>query len=593
MFQSFHPKMIVNTKYLFFTGKGGVGKTSTACATAVTLADEGKRVLLVSTDPASNLQDVLEVGLTNSPMAIPNVPNLDACNLDPEEAARAYRDRIIGPYRGKLPEAVVGTMEEQLSGACTVEIAAFDEFTNLLADPSIVEAYEHIIFDTAPTGHTLRLLQLPTAWSGFLEENTHGASCLGPLSGLSEKKQIYSITMEALADSTKTTLILVARPDESSLLEANRASKELKEIGISNQALIINGLLQSYLPDDKISSSFYERQRNEIKQMPNALKQVVTYSLPFVSYSLTGVKNLRYLFKQYTLPATQSEVEGKTISLPGLNKVIDDFSNNNARVIFTMGKGGVGKTTMASAIAIGLVEKGHKVHLTTTDPAAHLEFAFQNSEMNDQLTISRINPIEQVEAYKAEVLSKVSNELNEEALAYIEEELNSPCTEEIAVFRAFAEVVARSEVEIVVIDTAPTGHTLLLLDAAQSYHKELARSTGDIPESVKTLLPRLRNPKETSVVIVTLAEATPVLEASRLQDDLKRADIVPKWWVINQSLYATETRDPVLKGRAQAEEGWIHKVTSELEGKCAIVPLMSEENKGYEQLKTFIYATHE
>jgi arsenite/tail-anchored protein-transporting ATPase len=593
MFQSFHPKMIVNTKYLFFTGKGGVGKTSTACATAVTLADEGKRVLLVSTDPASNLQDVLEVGLTNSPMAIPNVPNLDACNLDPEEAARAYRDRIIGPYRGKLPEAVVGTMEEQLSGACTVEIAAFDEFTNLLADPSIVEAYEHIIFDTAPTGHTLRLLQLPTAWSGFLEENTHGASCLGPLSGLSEKKQIYSITMEALADSTKTTLILVARPDESSLLEANRASKELKEIGISNQALIINGLLQSYLPDDKISSSFYERQRNEIKQMPNALKQVVTYSLPFVSYSLTGVKNLRYLFKQYTLPATQSEVEGKTISLPGLNKVIDDFSNNNARVIFTMGKGGVGKTTMASAIAIGLVEKGHKVHLTTTDPAAHLEFAFQNSEMNDQLTISRINPIEQVEAYKAEVLSKVSNELNEEALNYIEEELNSPCTEEIAVFRAFAEVVARSEVEIVVIDTAPTGHTLLLLDAAQSYHKELARSTGDIPESVKTLLPRLRNPKETSVVIVTLAEATPVLEASRLQDDLKRADIVPKWWVINQSLYATETRDPVLKGRAQAEEGWIHKVTSELEGKCAIVPLMSEENKGYEQLKTFIYATHE
>jgi arsenite-transporting ATPase len=320
MFQSFHPKMIVNTKYLFFTGKGGVGKTSTACATAVTLADEGKRVLLVSTDPASNLQDVLEVGLTNSPMSIPHVPNLDACNLDPEEAARAYRDRIIGPYRGKLPEAVVGTMEEQLSGACTVEIAAFDEFTNLLADPSIVEAYEHIIFDTAPTGHTLRLLQLPTAWSGFLEENTHGASCLGPLSGLSEKKQIYSITMEALADSTKTTLILVARPDESSLLEANRASKELKEIGISNQALIINGLLQSYLPDDKISSSFYERQRNEIKQMPNALKQVVTYSLPFVSYSLTGVKNLRYLFKQYTLPATQSEVEGKSISLPGLKK---------------------------------------------------------------------------------------------------------------------------------------------------------------------------------------------------------------------------------------------------------------------------------
>lgn len=588
MFQSFNPKMIVNTKFLFFTGKGGVGKTSTACATAVTLADEGKKILLVSTDPASNLQDVLEIGLTNNPKSIPNVPNLFACNLDPEEAARVYREKTIGPYRGKLPDAVVATMEEQLSGACTVEIAAFDEFTNLLADPSVVEAYEHIIFDTAPTGHTLLLLQLPTAWSGFLQENTHGASCLGPLAGLADKKQMYSLTMDALADATKTTLILVARPDESSLIEANRASNELKEIGITNQALIINGLLNSYLPDDKISSSFYERQRKAIKQIPQDLKQVVIYSLPFVSYSLTGVKNLRYFFKQYTLPATQSEVKSQPIVLPSLNKLIEEFSENNTRVIFTMGKGGVGKTTMASAIAVGLVEKGHKVHLTTTDPAAHLEFVFQNSKLNDQLTISRINPTEEVEAYKKEVLSKVSHELDEEAIAYIEEDLNSPCTEEIAVFRAFAEVVAKAQEEIVVIDTAPTGHTLLLLDAAQSYHKELARSTGEIPESVKTLLPRLRNPIETSVVIVTLAEATPVLEASRLQDDLKRADIVPKWWLINQSLYATETKDPVLQGRAQAEEGWILKVSNELAEKSAIVSLMSEVNKGYEQLKKFI-----
>ena len=590
MFQSFNPKMIVNTKFLFLTGKGGVGKTSTACATAVALADEGKKVLLVSTDPASNLQDVLEVGLTNTPMPIQSVPNLYACNLDPEEAAKAYRDRIIGPYRGKLPDAVVATMEEQLSGACTVEIAAFDEFTNLLADPNVVSAYEHIIFDTAPTGHTLRLLQLPTAWSGFLEENTHGASCLGPLSGLSDKKQIYSVTMDALSDSTKTTLILVARPDESSLLEANRASKELKEIGISNQVLIINGLMQSYLPDDKVSSAFYERQRHALKQMPNDLKQVVTFSLPFVSYSLTGIQNLRFLFNQYTMPLTEPEIEFEIRSLPSLNKMIEDFSLNNTRVIFTMGKGGVGKTTLASAIAVGLVGKGHKVHLTTTDPAAHLEFVFQNSELNDRLTISRINPKEEVEAYKAEVLSKVTNELDEEALAYIEEDLNSPCTEEIAVFRAFAEVVARSKDEIVVIDTAPTGHTLLLLDAAQSYHKELARSTGEIPESVKTLLPRLRNPKETSVVIVTLAEATPVLEASRLQEDLKRADITPKWWVINQSLFATETKDPVLRGRAEAEKSWIKKVTTELAERSAIVPLMSEENKGYEQLKNFISA---
>lgn len=588
MFQPFDTRAVTNTKFLFFTGKGGVGKTSTACASAVKLADEGKRVLLVSTDPASNLQDVLEVELTNTPMPVPGGSNLSACNLDPEEAARAYREKTIGPYRGKLPDSVVATMEEQLSGACTVEIAAFDEFTSLLSDASVVEAYDHIIFDTAPTGHTLRLLQLPTAWSGFLEESTHGASCLGPLSGLAEKKQIYSITMEALADSAQTTLILVARPDESSLVEASRASKELKEIGIKNQSLIINGLMQSHIHDDEVSESLFHRQRNALKRMPDDLKQVATYSLPFVSYSLTGLKNLRYLFKQFILPESEMGFENRSISLPGLSDVIEDFSSSNKRVIFTMGKGGVGKTTMASAIAVGLAEKGHKVHLTTTDPAAHLEFVFQNSQLNQNLSISRIDPKKEVEAYKAEVMSNVSDELDDESLAYIEEDLNSPCTEEIAVFRAFAEVVEKSKDEVVVIDTAPSGHTLLLLDAAQSYHKELARSTGEVPESVKMLLPRLRNPKETGVVIVTLAEATPVLEAGRLQDDLKRADITPKWWLINQSLYATETKDPVLKGRASAEINWIEKVTNELSEKCAIVPLQSEEGTGYQELKKFI-----
>lgn len=588
MFQPFDTRAVTNTKFLFFTGKGGVGKTSTACASAVKLADEGKRVLLVSTDPASNLQDVLEVELTNTPMPVPGGSNLSACNLDPEEAARAYREKTIGPYRGKLPDSVVATMEEQLSGACTVEIAAFDEFTSLLSDASVVEAYDHIIFDTAPTGHTLRLLQLPTAWSGFLEESTHGASCLGPLSGLAEKKQIYSITMEALADSAQTTLILVARPDESSLVEASRASKELKEIGIKNQSLIINGLMQSHIHDDEVSESLFHRQRNALKRMPDDLKLVATYSLPFVSYSLTGLKNLRYLFKQFILPESEMGFENRSISLPGLSDVIEDFSSSNKRVIFTMGKGGVGKTTMASAIAVGLAEKGHKVHLTTTDPAAHLEFVFQNSQLNQNLSISRIDPKKEVEAYKAEVMSNVSDELDDESLAYIEEDLNSPCTEEIAVFRAFAEVVEKSKDEVVVIDTAPSGHTLLLLDAAQSYHKELARSTGEVPESVKMLLPRLRNPKETGVVIVTLAEATPVLEAGRLQDDLKRADITPKWWLINQSLYATETKDPVLKGRASAEINWIEKVTNELSEKCAIVPLQSEEGTGYQELKKFI-----
>lgn len=588
MFQSFHPKNVVNTPFIFLTGKGGVGKTSTACATAVALADSGKKVLLISTDPASNLQDVFGIELAYTPKAVPHVENLYASNLDPEESAKAYREKVVGPYRGKLPDSVVDTMEEQLSGACTVEIAAFDEFTSLLTNSEIVNQYDHIIFDTAPTGHTLRLLQLPTAWNGFLEESTHGASCLGPLSGLSDKKDLYSKTVEVLANSRKTTLILVARPDVSSLLEADRASKELKEIGIKNQTLIVNGLLQKHIEDDEVSTAFYHRQREALKRIPENLKQTVIYSLPFVSYSLTGVENLRYLFKQYSIPSSELTFEEETDNPPRLNEVINDFSTHNTRLIFTMGKGGVGKTTVASAIAVGLVEKGHRVHLTTTDPAAHLNYQFQSDQMNQNLSISSINPKDEVEKYKSEVLGKASNDLDEEGLAYLEEDLNSPCTEEIAVFRAFAEVVAKSEDEIVVIDTAPTGHTLLLLDAAQSYSKEIARSTGEVPESVKKLLPQIRNPIETSVVIVTLAEATPVLEASRLQDDLKRASINPKWWVINQSLSATNTKDPVLRGKAVAEKEWIHEVNKKLAEKCAIIPWSQEEKVGYEKLKDYI-----
>lgn len=589
MYPLFNPDKTVLTPFLFFTGKGGVGKTSTACATAVSLADQGKKVLLVSTDPASNLQDVLDVELTNDPVAIPSVNNLFACNIDPEASAKTYREQVVGPYRGKLPDAVLATMEEQLSGACTVEIAAFDEFSHLLSDEDVLNQYDHVLFDTAPTGHTLRLLQLPTAWTGFLEESTHGASCLGPLSGLGEKKELYAKAVESLSNPEKTTLILVSRPDVSSLLEANRASSELKDIGIKNQILIINGLLQTHRPEDEVSTAFYERQRSALIETPDALKQVVTFSLPFVSYSLTGVDNLRNLFSSYTFTVFEDDsLSTDPIQLPGLNKVIDDFSSKNIRVIFTMGKGGVGKTSIASAIAVGLSEKGHRVHLTTTDPAAHLAYAFEGSVLGENLTISSINPEFEVDKYKQEVLSTAGEGLDEEGLAYLKEDLESPCTEEIALFRAFAEVVEKSENEIVVIDTAPTGHTLLLLDSTEAYHKEMSRSTGDVPESVKKLLPRLRNPEETGVVIVTLAEATPVLEAARLQEDLKRAQIEPKWWVINQSLYATETTDPILKGRAVSEKRWIKKVNEELAPQCAVIPWLHEEKIGYNKLKEFI-----
>ena len=587
MYPSFSQNHI-GTQFLFLTGKGGVGKTSTACATAVALADSGKKVLLISTDPASNLQDVFGIELTSTPKAVPSVENLFASNIDPEASAKAYRENVVGPYRDKFPEAVVATMEEQLSGACTVEIAAFDEFTGFLTNREIVNQYDHIIFDTAPTGHTLRLLQLPTAWNGFLEESTHGASCLGPLSGLEDKKELYANAVSALSDSAKTTLVLVTRPDVSSLLEADRASGELKEIGIKNQMLIINGLLQNHNEEDEISSAFYRRQRDALKQIPESLKETITYSLPYVSYSLTGVENLRNLFKPFEISNLALDTKNYSVNLPGLKAVIEDFSTNSTKLIFTMGKGGVGKTTIASVLAVGLVEKGHRVHLTTTDPAAHLDYQFHRDHLNQNLTISSINPKVEVEKYKADVIAKSGKDLDEAGLAYLKEDLESPCTEEIAVFQAFAEVVAKSENEIVVIDTAPTGHTLLLLDASQSYSKEIERSTGEVSESARKLLPQIRNPKDTSVVIITLAEATPILEASRLQDDLKRANINPKWWVINQSLSATNTNDPILKGKAMAEKEWIQEVNENKAEKTAIIPWFPEEKVGYDKLKDYI-----
>lgn len=569
----FNPENIKLTKYLFYTGKGGVGKTSAACATAVTLADSGKKVFLISTDPASNLQDVFNMNLDNKGAAIKQVPNLIVANLDPIQAAAEYRTSVIDPYRDQLPEAVINNMEEQLSGSCTVEIAAFNEFSKFITDEKVQEDYDYIIFDTAPTGHTIRMLQLPSAWSNFISESTHGASCLGQLSGLESKKEVYKKAVQTLADGALTTLILVSRPENGPLKEAERASKELAEIGIKNQTMAINGVLTSY--DDRISERMYQKQQEALAKMPQGLKEVTTYMIPLRAYNITGIDNVRTLLTKDHYTVSNEKINAK--KFPELKDVIDDLYNSNKKVIFTMGKGGVGKTTVAAAIALGLSKKGKKVHLTTTDPAAHLKFIIDESS---GITMSHIDEQKELEKYKEEVLSKARETMSDDDIAYVEEDLRSPCTQEIAVFHAFAEIVEKAEDQVVVIDTAPTGHTILLLDSTQSYNQEIKRSQGDVPESAKKLLPRLHNADETEVIIVTLAETTPVYEAMRLEQDLKRAKIPGKWWVINSSLYHTGTTNKMLSAKASKEIEWINKVDAHSKGKFAVIAWSPDEIKG-------------
>ncbi len=566
------------TRHLFFTGKGGVGKTSVACATAIALADSGKRILLVSTDPASNLDEVLETRLGSRPTPVEVVPGLFAMNIDPEVAAQEYRQRIVGPYRGVLPEAAITSIEEQLSGACTVEIAAFDEFARLLGDPSATAEFDHVVFDTAPTGHTIRLLQLPAAWSGFFDTNTSGTSCLGPLAGLQQQRALYEATLNALVDSEVTTLILVSRPEQSALAEAERSRGELAALGVSNQRLVINGIFRASALEDPVARSLESRNRVALDSIPADLALLPWTEIPLVPFRLLGISALRGLFHPTKLPQqfdVTNIVEQDIGDIPqSLGYLIDDIASQECGVVMTMGKGGVGKTTVASAIAVELAKRGHHVHLSTTDPAAHLDMSLSTRIPN--LEVSRIDPVVETKRYTEDVMRSAGGSLDEQGRKLLEEDLRSPCTEEIAVFRSFASKVAAGSDGFVVLDTAPTGHTLLLLDATEAYHREVQRTNSDLPETVRELLPRLRDPDFTKVLLVTLPEATPVHEALQLQRDLKRAEIEPYAWIVNQSLTPLCLHDPVLLARQANEAPYIGEVNQDYAVRTALVPWVSE-----------------
>ena len=577
------------TRNLFFTGKGGVGKTSVACATAVKLADSGKKVLLVSTDPASNLDEVLNVALGNHPTAIPGLATLWAMNLDPEKAAAEYRERMVGPYRGLLPEAAVKSMEEQFSGSCTLEIAAFDEFSRLLGDPAATAEFEHVIFDTAPTGHTLRLLTLPSAWDGFMQNNTTGTSCLGPLAGLQAQQKLYQDSVRALGDPALTTLVLVARAEPSALREAARTSHELAELGVLNQHLVVNGVFQATDIQDPYAIALQQRGEAALEAMPEGLKGFPRTTIPLSPHGILGLDSLRQLGSLASAPSGAEGIENipRVEGLQCLGSIIDELVAPGHGVILAMGKGGVGKTTVAAAVAVAIAQRGFEVHLSTTDPAAHIAAALNNEGLTN-LTLSRIDPIAETAKYAAEVLGKAGANLDEKGKALLEEDLRSPCTEEIAVFRAFANAVAAGTNKFVVLGTAPTGHTVLLLDSALAYHREVTRQTSEMPESVENLLPRLRDPHFTRVLIVSLPEATPVHEAAALQRDLRRAGIEPYAWVINQVLSPLPITDRILKQRQAHEQKYLREVKESLARRVVIIPWQLEPPTGLKALSGLV-----
>ncbi|NMG54095.1 arsenical pump-driving ATPase [Aromatoleum aromaticum] len=576
-------------RYLFFTGKGGVGKTSLACATAIHLAATGRSVLLVSTDPASNVAQVFEQEIGNRITPLTAVPGLSALEIDPQAAARAYRERIVGPVRGVLPEAVVRGIEEQLSGACTTEIAAFDEFTALLTEATLTAGFDHVVFDTAPTGHTIRLLQLPSAWSGFLQNNTDGASCLGPLAGLDKQREQYGAAVSALADPARTRLVLVARAQISTLREVARTHDELAAIGLARQFLVINGVLPATeaAADDALAAAVLRREAAALDELPAGLRDLPTDRVPLMPFNLVGLPALRALLdgaEAATAASAPAAAPDDRPTLPDLASLVDELATDRHGLVMLMGKGGVGKTTLAAAIAVELAQRGFLVHLTTSDPAAHLADTLDGSLAN--LAVSRIDPQVETERYRRHVLDTRGASLDAQGRALLEEELRSPCTEEIAVFQAFSRVIGEAGRKFVIMDTAPTGHTLLLLDATGAYHREVARhmDKSGVAQFTTPML-QLQDPAQTKVLVVTLAETTPVLEAASLQADLRRAGIEPWAWIINNSLAATTTAAPMLRRRAGQEWAQIEAVREHHAKRLALVAMQADEPTGIARLR--------
>ncbi len=593
------------TKYIFFSGKGGVGKTTMASATAVYHALNGKKTLIVTTDPASNLADVFEQEIGYRITPINGVHNLQAMEIEPDKATKEYKERIIGPYRDSMPEDVIASLEENLSGPCTTEMAAFDRFIDFM----VGDEYEIIVFDTAPTGHTIRLLELPVDWSKHIQEAASGSgqTCLGPVQTIQDSKDKYDRATALLKDPERTTFIFVLRPEELSLYETQRASRELETIGIKSGELIINGILPAEVCGIEFFKKKYDAQQVIIRKTESAMNKPQKY-MALRDNEVKGLKALQSVAEELFDGRKPSFESGTgyapfaSVSLekPDINRLWLPGDGAVTKSLFFTGKGGVGKTTISCITALFNAQKGFKTLLVTTDPAAHIgevlnvEIGSEPAKVTDNLYAVMVDQKTAFREYKEKVLSEAKGKYSDDMLAAMDEELNSPCTEEMAAFDKFIQFIESNEYQTVVFDTAPTGHTLRLLELPFDYAKqiEMMAGTGDnaavkdaAQSRFKNIIQILRDRERTLFAFVLYPESTPILESYRAMIDLRNAGIDTQLIVANLILTDRVCINDFFKNRQQMQMKYLEEIKQKFNLPVLQFPLMQDEIKGIELLK--------
>jgi len=590
------------TKFIFFSGKGGVGKTTMACATALHYATEGRKTLIVSTDPASNLSDVFEQEIGHKITPIVGVSNLHAMEIDPDEATKEYKERIIAPFREIMPEDVIASIDEQLSGPCTTEMASFDRFIDFME----TNEYEIIVFDTAPTGHTIRLLELPVDWSRHIEESAKGSgqTCLGPVQSIQDSKEKYDRATALLKDPTKTTFIFVMRPEELSLYETLRASKELETIGIKSGEIIINGILPEEVCEIDFFRKKYDSQQKIIKEIEK-IDKPKRYML-LRDNEVKGINALKDVaeelftgkrppYKARMIPASQF---ASNIESPDIDALF--LPDNQTKALFFTGKGGVGKTTVSCIVALYTAQKGFKTLLVTTDPAAHIgevldvKIGSKPVYITENLYAVMVDQEAAFQEYKERVLNEAKGKYSEEMLRAMEEELNSPCTEEMAAFDKFIQFIEGRDYDVIVFDTAPTGHTLRLLDLPFDYAKQVeimvaSAESLQVKEATQNrfrqIIDLLRDKNRTVFSLVLYPESTPIMESYRAMLDLKDAGIETQIVVANMLLPEEVCVNNFFRNRRQMQMRYLKEINDRFGLPVLQFPMMQEEIRGMELLK--------